>query len=78
MLPRPQWVSLAPVPGDDIVQFAFFGLPDQRYQAEFKDALDDPVWVPVETPILGTGAWVTLTAPVPAGGQRFFRLVVLP
>jgi len=52
-------------------------LGGQRYQVEYKDKLDAPIWTPLGVPVLGTGASLTVTNSVNTSTQRFFRLALV-
>jgi hypothetical protein len=45
---------------------------------EFKTNLTDRAWLPLNTPMPGTGASLSLTNSLAGAPQRFYRLAVLP
>jgi hypothetical protein len=70
-----QFASVTPN-GDGNLNFTFNSLPDQSYQLEYKNNLDDPLWTPIGSPVAGTGGTITLTDSMTIQPQRFYRLVV--
>ncbi|HLP75379.1 MAG TPA: lamin tail domain-containing protein, partial [Candidatus Paceibacterota bacterium] len=61
-------------------QFAFAlpTFPNQTYQIEYKEHLDDPEWIPFGNPFPGDGTVYMLTNSADTSDQRFFRLRILP
>jgi hypothetical protein len=53
-------------------------LPGQSYQIEYKDDLNTNVWTVLGSPLVGTGATITVTNDVTLSAQRYYRLRVLP
>ncbi|MDB6118883.1 MAG: polysaccharide lyase, partial [Verrucomicrobiaceae bacterium] len=53
---------------------------DRTYRVEFKDNLNDPVWLPLGAVISGTGSTVEVTDPVSVAltPARFYHVRVLP
>jgi len=49
---------------------------NQVYQAEYKDNLEDPVWIPVGTPVIGTGDTLNIDDSNTGASQRFYRLTI--
>src|ERR1035441_11130168 len=50
------------------------GVAGQSYQLEYKNNLTDPAWTPLGSPVMGTGATLTLTNSFGAASQSYFRL----
>jgi hypothetical protein len=50
------------------------GVAGQSYQLEYKNDLTDPAWTPLGSPVMGTGATLTLTNSFGASAQSYFRL----
>jgi hypothetical protein len=48
------------------------------YQLQYKTNLTDTAWLPVNVPVPGTGAGLSVTNSLGAAPQRFFRLAILP
>jgi hypothetical protein len=48
----------------------------QSYQMEYKDSLAAPTWTPLGSPVMGTGAFVSITNDITLSTQRFFRIRV--
>ena len=77
VLPPPQFGEVAPDSSGHIT-LSFGSLNGQAYQVEYKDALTDPVWTTLGSPVSGTGGTLELVDDLPSQSQRFYRLVVLP
>jgi hypothetical protein len=45
---------------------------------EYSDDLSTGNWLPLGTPLMGTGGGLSFTNAVSASGQRFYRLFVSP
>jgi hypothetical protein len=73
----PPNLGVAPANGNQLA-FAWPTFPGQTYQIEYKDNLDDPVWIPLSVPLAGNGALLSLTNYVGSSPHRFFRLKVPP
>jgi len=73
--PPLQFASVTPN-GDGNLNFTFNSLPGQSYQLEYKNNLDDPPWIPIGSPVAGTGGTITLADSMTTQPQRFYRLVV--
>jgi hypothetical protein len=59
--------------------FSFESLAGKSYQLEFKDGLQDPLWLPLGDPVTGTGAPMAVIQDVSQqASARFFRLRLLP
>jgi hypothetical protein len=74
--------TLTPVPitaaaAGETVVLTWPGLPGQSYQVQYKTNLTDALWLPLNAPLPGTGAPLSLTNNLGAAPQRFFRLGVL-
>ncbi len=54
------------------------GLAGQAYQVQYKTNLTDAAWLPLNSPMDGTGAAVMLTNNLGGAPQRFYRLAILP
>jgi hypothetical protein len=54
------------------------GLIGQAYQAQYKTNLTDAAWIPLNSPMDGSGAIVNLTNNIGGAPQRFYRLAILP
>lgn len=76
VLPRPALQILGVAGGG--LSLHWESAPDQWYQAEFKEKLTDPSWLPASEIMAGTGEMMSVTNAVEAAGQRFFRLRILP
>jgi hypothetical protein len=50
------------------------GVAGQSYQLEYKNNLTDPAWTPLGSPVMATGATLTLTNSFGAASQSYFRL----
>jgi hypothetical protein len=48
----------------------------QSYQIEYKDSLTAPTWTPLGSPVMGTGAFMSITNDITLSTQRFFRIRV--
>ncbi len=49
----------------------------RAYRVEYKNNLEDPVWTPLGLDHVATGNTLSLTVPMDAGPQRFYRIVQL-
>ena len=54
------------------------GFASQMYQVQYKTNLTDAAWIPLNSPIQGTGASLSLTNNLGGAPQRFYRLAILP
>jgi hypothetical protein len=50
----------------------------KKYQAQYKNDLNDPDWLVLGTEISGDGTSVAVTNAVGTSSQRFFRVIQLP
>jgi len=66
----------AGIPTGGLLPLTFNTLSGQDYQVEYKDNLDDPDWIPLGSPVPGTGAILEVDADMTTQDQRFFRVVV--
>jgi PKD repeat protein len=57
------------------LQFSFLTVAGVTYQVEYKDALTESLWQPLES-ILGDGTLKFFTNSVPPPAQRFYRISV--
>ena len=71
-------VSLAAQTYGANVVLNWTGLPGQMYQLQYKTNLSEAVWLPINTPVNGTGASLSLTNTLEGAPQRFYRLAILP
>jgi hypothetical protein len=71
-------VSMTVQPSGTNFILSWPGLIGQMYQVQFKTNLTDPAWLPLNTPMPGTGASLSLTNNLAGAPQRFYRLAVLP
>jgi len=46
----------------------------QRYQVEYKNALNAPTWTPLGSEVLGNGSTFSITNSITNSPQRFFRI----
>ena len=74
--PRPQVTSIAPTANGGYA-ISFVAVPGKTYRMEYKDALDDSNWLPVDADVVAVGESLTITDGLGAGPQRFYRVVVL-
>jgi len=63
---------------DGAMHFSFNSITGESYQLEYKNALNDPAWMPLGAPTNGTGGAINLTDAISGQPQRFYRLVVSP
>jgi hypothetical protein len=56
---------------------AWNSIPGRTYHLEYKDTLADLTWTSLPTDIVANSSTTSSTVPV-AGGQRFFRVSLLP
>jgi hypothetical protein len=68
----------ATLPGGGIVRLSFPVESGRTYQVEYKNALTDPEWLPLGSPILAAGDTLTVDEDLTDQPQRFYRLSVLP
>ncbi len=67
----PVILPAAPTGTDSIFYFPTF--PGKTYAIEYKDFLEDPEWLPLQT-VAGDGSTHSITNSIPATSQRFYRL----
>jgi hypothetical protein len=61
------------------LSLGWLALAGQVYQLEYKNDLNDPLWLPLDVPVSGAGTFLSLTNQLSSGApRRFFRLRVLP
>ncbi len=60
------------------VVLSWQGLTGQSYQVQYKTNLTDTYWIPLTSPVDGTGASLSLTNNLGGAPQRFYRLAILP
>ncbi len=75
ILPLPQLSTTRPA--GTILPLSFSTLKGQMYQVLYKDSLTDPVWTPLNVPVLGTGEVLEVDDDVTCHPQRFYRLLSL-
>jgi hypothetical protein len=63
-------ISLAPAG----VSIAVASLPGLKYSLEFKDSLEDAVWIPILPPAFGTGSALVLHDTNAVVAHRFYRV----
>ena len=73
----PPQLSNLEVSGNEFT-FSFESLAGKSYQLEFKDGLQDPLWLPLGDPVTGTGAPMAVIQDVSQASARFFRVRLLP
>jgi hypothetical protein len=71
-------VSMTAQAAGGSVVLSWPGLSGQMYQVQYKTNLFDPVWLPLNSPVNGAGAGLSLTNNLGSAPQRFYRLTVLP
>ena len=66
--------GIAPAGGNNL-GITFGTIPGKLYRVDYKNALEDPAWLPLtaETPAAGTSMSVTVS--MAGQGQRFYRIV---
>jgi hypothetical protein len=74
----PLGTATATLPGGGIVRLAFLVESGRTYQVEYKNALTDPDWLPLGSPIPVAGDTLTVDDDLTGQPQRFYRLTVLP
>ena len=60
------------------ITFTWPSLPGQSYQVEYRNELATGVWMPLGSPIAGTGDPLAITDDRGYGSHRFYRLKILP
>jgi hypothetical protein len=70
-------VPLALQPSANNLIFTWPTYQGQWYQIEYKNALSDPLWIPLSIPFSGTGNLLSLTNQLGSSATRFFRLRIL-
>jgi hypothetical protein len=70
--------ATATLPGGGIVRLSFPVESGRAYQVEYKNALTDPEWLPLGSPIPVAGDTLTVDEDLTDQPQRFYRLIVLP
>ena len=75
--PTPIPVPLALRPSGNNLIFTWPTYQAQWYQIEYKNALSDPLWLPLSIPFSGTGNLFSLTNQLASSPARFFRLRIL-
>jgi len=73
--PRPQATQITPAQNGYAITFVT--VPGKTYRVEFKDALDDSNWLPVDADVVAVGESLTITDSLGVGPQRFYRILVL-
>jgi hypothetical protein len=74
--PRPQVTGVTPgVNGG--YGISFVTVPDKTYRVEFKNALDESNWQPLEADRVATGESLTINDELAGNSQRFYRISVL-
>ena len=74
--PRPQLTGVAPMAnGGYAIQFVT--VPGKSYRVEFKNALEESNWLPLDADRVATGDSLTVNDDLAASSQRFYRILVL-
>ena len=74
--PRPQVTAITPVPNGGYA-ISFVTVPGKTYRVEYKDALDESNWLPVEADAVAAADSLTINDDSADGPQRFYRILVL-
>lgn len=61
--------------GTTILWSAF---PGKTYQVQFKDAIADATWTNLPGTVMASGSTASAVDSIPAAGQRFYRVMVVP
>jgi hypothetical protein len=70
-IPQPMINLGSPDPNN--FSFSFATVSGVTYLVEYKDSLDDPIWQTLQI-VPGDGTVKTITDPLSAASQRFYRL----
>jgi hypothetical protein len=73
VLPR---ITHLAVQADGRISFTIATTVGRIYRIEFKDDLDDPIWLPLREDFPGTGSEVLISDVIGTRPQRFYRVVV--
>jgi hypothetical protein len=74
--PRPQVISIAPMPNGGHA-ISFVTVPDKTYRVEYKNALEESNWQPLDADVVATGESLTINDGLAGSSQRFYRILVL-
>jgi hypothetical protein len=74
--PRPQVTGIAPAQNGGYA-ISFVTVPGKTYRVEYKDALDEPNWQPLDADFIATGDSFTINDNLGGSSQRFYRVLVL-
>jgi len=74
--PRPQVTAITPVPNGGYA-ISFVTVPGKTYRVEYKDALDESNWLPVEADAVAAADSLTINDDPGSSPQRFYRILVL-
>ena len=75
-VPAPVFQSVAPTPGAVTLTWSSFA--NVSYQIQSASNLADPAWVNIGSPITATGAITSVSEPIGAASQQFYRVILLP
>ncbi len=64
--------------GAGSLSFSWPGAQGAVYRVQYKDALDAPEWTSLAPDLTGTGDPLSITLPVTANPQRFYRVLLMP
>jgi hypothetical protein len=73
--PRP---ALGALISDNDLLLSWSSVPGTTYQIQYSEDLNSGHWLPLESPLPGTGGALTATNSISDNHQRFFRLAILP
>ena len=55
----------------------FLTVPDKTYRVEYKNALEESTWQPLDADVVATGENLTVEDGLAGSSQRFYRILVL-
>ena len=56
---------------------SFVTVPDKTYRVEYKNALEESNWQPLDADVVATGESLTINDGLAGSSQRFYRILVL-
>ena len=74
--PRPQLTGVAPMANGGYA-ITFVTVPGKTYRVEFKNALEESNWQPLDADRVATGETLTVNDNLAGSSQRFYRILVL-
>ena len=74
--PRPQVTGVAPMANGGYA-IRFLTVPDKTYRVEYKNALEESTWQPLDADVVATGENLTVEDGLAGSSQRFYRILVL-